>query len=106
MKYIFRSILILVCIFIILSVMFRPKVLRENHGGGGGGGHGGGGHGGGGHGGGHHGGGGHGGRGYGRGGHGWGGGGGWGGGAYEVNPLYIYDDYDDAVYYSYPYYFF
>jgi uncharacterized membrane protein len=89
MKHIFRGILILLCIFIILSVVFRPKVLRENHGGGGG--HGGGGHGGGGHG----------------GGRGWGGG--WSGGSYAVNPLYIYDDYqdyEDDVYYSYPYYFF
>lgn len=94
MKHIIRGILILLCIFIILSLVFRPKVLRENHGGGGG--HGGGGHGGG------HGGGGH------RGGHGggrgWGTG--WGGGSYAVNPLYIYDDYEDDVYYSYPYYFF
>jgi len=70
-------------------------VLRENHGGGGG-------HGGGGHGGGGHYGGGHGGRGWGH--RGWGRG--WGGGSYAVNPLYIYDDYDDDVYYSYPYYFF
>jgi hypothetical protein len=80
MKHIIRGILILLCIFIILSVAFRPKVLRENHGGGGG--HGGG-------------------RGWGRG---WGGG--WGGGSYAVNPLYIYDDYNDDVYYSYPYYYF
>lgn len=81
MKHIIRGILILLCIFIILSLVFRPKVLRENHGGGGG--HGGGGHGGG--------------RGWAR---------GWGGGSYAVNPLYIYDDYEDDVYYSYPYYFF
>jgi len=69
--------------------VFRPKVLRENHGGGGGG-RGGGGH--------------RGGRGLGGGHRGWGGG--WGGGSYAVNPLYIYDDYNDDVYYSYPYYYF
>ena len=84
-------IVVLLCLFIVSVFVFRPRVLRENHGGGGG--HGGGGHGGGGHGG--HGG--HGGRGW---------GGGWGGGSYAVNPLYIYDDYDDDIYYSYPYYFF
>jgi hypothetical protein len=76
MKHIIRGILILLCIFIILSLVFRPKVLRENHGGGGG--HGGG-------------------RCWAR---------GCGGRSYAVNPLYIYDDYDDDVYYSYPYYFF
>lgn len=83
-------VVVLLCLFIVSVFVFRPRVLRENHGGGGG--HGGGGHGGGGH-----------------GGHGWGHRGwgrGWGGGSYAVNPLYIYDDYDDDVYYSYPYYFF
>ena len=108
-------VVVLLCLFIVSVFVFRPRVLRENHGGGGGhggGGHGGGGHGGGGHGWGHgwgRGGGGHGwGHGWGRGGHGWGHRGwtgGWGGGSYAVNPLYVYDD-DDNVYYSYPYYFF
>jgi hypothetical protein len=82
-------VVVLLCLFIVSVFVFRPRVLRENHGGGGG--HGGGGHGGGGH-----------------GGHGWGHRGwgrGWGGGSYAVNPLYVYDD-DDDVYYSYPYYFF
>lgn len=99
MKKVFKILLCLFCLFIILSLVFRPKVLRENHGGGGGG-HGGGGHGGGGHGGGGHGGG----RGWGNRGR-WGGWGGWGDGAYAVNPLYIYDIYDDDMYYSYPYFF-
>lgn len=93
-------VVVLLCLFIVSVFVFRPRVLRENHGGGGG--HGGGGHGGGGHYGGGHYGGGHGGRGWGH--RGWGRG--WGGGSYAVNPLYIYDDYDDDVYYSYPYYFF
>ncbi len=42
MKKVFKILLCLFCLFIILSLVFRPKVLRENHGGGG---HGGGGHG-------------------------------------------------------------
>jgi hypothetical protein len=94
------AILFLIC-FLILRYL-NGQTIIEGHGGGGGhgGGHGGrGGHGG-------HGGrgyGGHGGRGYGgHGGYGYGGWGGYGGGALAVNPLYIYDDYDD---YATPYWY-